>query len=199
MKRDFSSGPLLRSGSRERRREFPVQKRAVCFTYHAIKTPCHVVFQALAVVPRLSWRPCLLSWRCSSQQLCCTWARARARACAHTLARATRTSNTDSLERQRKAETDHSWRLRAVAILGPSASPAKLCQKIAGTKVVRSVPPAGRGWPRVRPDASPLCGSAAVRRVAVASLRSQNCAPVRSFRQFMGSRCLEQRDLLGKS
>ena len=120
VKRDFSSGPLLRSGSRERRREFPVQKRAVCFTYHAIKTPCHVVFQALAVVPRLSWRPCLLSWRCSSQQLCCTWARARARACAHTLARATRTSNTDSLERQRKAETDHSWRLRAVAILGPS-------------------------------------------------------------------------------
>ena len=47
----------------------------------------------------------------------------------------------------RKAETNHSWRLRAVAIFGPSGAPVRsFRQKIAGTKVRRSVSPAGRGW-----------------------------------------------------
>ena len=63
----------------------------------------------------------------------------------------------------------------------------------------RSPPPARRGCFPLRPAAPPLCGTAVGCCVAVLSLKSQNCVPVRSFRQFMGSGCLEQRDLLGKS
>ena len=99
-----------------------------------------------------------------------------------------------------KAETDRAWRLRAVAIFGPFGAPVRsFRQKIAGTKVRRSSPPAGRGWSPWFPDAPPLCGSAVARCAAGVLLKSQNCVLVRGFRRFMRLWCLEQRSLLGKS